>query len=77
MHSSPEIDGFLGMKLRDSPPIKINFAGVRGDNARNDANQSCLASSIISYQTNQLSMIEVDADIGQGPKIAIRKAKHS
>src|ERR1700722_8544382 len=61
------------MELRYSFSIKINFAGGRGVNARDNSNQGRLARSVISYQTDQLSLIEINADIGKRLKVSIGK----
>src|ERR1700745_109760 len=61
------------MELRYSFPIKIDFTGGRGVNARNDSNQGRFARSIISYQTNQLALEKIDADIGKRLKVSIGK----
>src|ERR1700756_1744099 len=61
------------MELRYSFPIKIDFAGGRGVNARDNSNQGRLARSVISYQTNQLALEKIDADIGKRLKVSIGK----
>src|SRR5260370_14508461 len=61
------------MELRYSFSIKINLPGGRGVNARDKSNQGRLARSVISSQTNQLSLIEINADIGKRLKVSIGK----
>src|SRR6201993_4473721 len=61
------------MELRYFLPIKIDFTGGRGVNARDNSNQGRLPRSIVPYQTDQLALEKIDADIGKCLKISIGK----
>src|SRR5258707_10264068 len=68
-----QVHGFLGVELRYFLPIKIDFTRGGGVSARDNSDQGRLSRSIVPYQTDQLALEKIDADISKRLKVSIGK----